>query len=983
MKFRKLTVFILLAALIAGISGPAAYAAGTTVTISNAEELKEFAIKCKLDSYSEGLNVVLKGDIDLGGEPIDPIGSFSGTFNGRGYTIRGVKLASDGSYQGLFRYIRENGAVNNLHVEGDIEPQTLKVAVGGIAGVNYGKITGSSFNGTVRGLENIGGIAGENYGEITNCSSDGTIAGKTATGGIAGYNEGKIEACSNAASVNITIESSAVNVDDLSVSDLNTLKLVKADDEDTVSDSGGIAGFSSGMILSCSNTGTIGYQHFGYNVGGIAGRQSGYIEGCTNRGEIYGKKDIGGICGQMEPYMILTQVESLIDELNALNSSLNYAMAHLGSNSSQAGAVVSDIQGNANDATNNAIEMDKNSDDPQLPQNQQQEDKKDIDMGEVADKTEDYIGGVKDQIGDDTLGNVSDAIGGNGELSQEDYENLIGAGGTVVGDGAGAIGDKIEQKNDEEAKKQEEYNKNQAALNSNMSSMASNVARLNVLLAGAMGDLSSDMIGVNSHFAKVSMLVANLLSGNAISLEDISEFDSEAIKDGKVNKSTNYGSINGDINVGGIGGDMGIEMQYDLEGTLLSQASEIELIRNSYETRCITRECVNNGIVNAKKDYLGGIVGYQEIGYITNCTDYGDIVGDDSTYVGGIAGYSATRIDNSQAMCDITGAKYVGGIVGYGYKIHNCATMINLTKTAASPGAIAGWADVLLYDEGEDYDKAKTPEELEAAKEYYISDNIYVHDTLGAIDDLSYDGKAYAVTYSRMIKNDELPESFRTLKLTFRADGEVVDEVNFIYGGSIRKDQIPAVPEKAGYVGFWPEQSFSNLHCSYAIDAIYVANSTALSSGLTGGENQVPVLLADGSFTYGSELQLKEYTASRPNITNGNIIELWDAEIIGNRDDNGSYYLRYLMPELSGKNRILSVYVRNEDGTWTMADTKVNGSYVAFPAQGDKVTFCSIESGAALSPVVIIIAVAAAAAIAAASVIIIKKKKISATPIEE
>lgn len=40
------------------------------------------------------------------------------------------------------------------------------------------------------------------------------------------------------------------------------------------SDIGGIAGRSSGLILSCANTGSIGYAHVGYNVGGVVGRQS-------------------------------------------------------------------------------------------------------------------------------------------------------------------------------------------------------------------------------------------------------------------------------------------------------------------------------------------------------------------------------------------------------------------------------------------------------------------------------------------------------------------------------------------------------------------------------------------------------------------------------------------------------------------------------------------------------------------------------------
>ena len=58
---------------------------------------------------------------------------------------------------------------------------------------------------------------------------------------------------------------------------------------------GGIAGISSGIIQSCTNYGTVGYQHVGYNIGWHRRRQSGYLNGCADRGVVYGRKDVGGI----------------------------------------------------------------------------------------------------------------------------------------------------------------------------------------------------------------------------------------------------------------------------------------------------------------------------------------------------------------------------------------------------------------------------------------------------------------------------------------------------------------------------------------------------------------------------------------------------------------------------------------------------------------------------------------------------------------
>ena len=70
-------------------------------------------------------------------------------------------------------------------------------------------------------------------------------------------------------------------------------------------DSGGIAGLSTGIIQLCTNNGSIGYEHVGYNAGGIVGRQSGYVYSCENKGLVCGRKDVGGIAGQTEPYVAI------------------------------------------------------------------------------------------------------------------------------------------------------------------------------------------------------------------------------------------------------------------------------------------------------------------------------------------------------------------------------------------------------------------------------------------------------------------------------------------------------------------------------------------------------------------------------------------------------------------------------------------------------------------------------------------------------
>ena len=99
--------------------------------------------------------------------------------------------------------------------------------------------------------------------------------------------------------------------------------MAAADDDATNSvtnvatDTGGIAGRSSGMILTSVNTGTVGYEHIGYNVGGIVGRTDGLVSGCVNQGHILGRKDVGGIAGQAEPYRELDLSKDTIKRLRS------------------------------------------------------------------------------------------------------------------------------------------------------------------------------------------------------------------------------------------------------------------------------------------------------------------------------------------------------------------------------------------------------------------------------------------------------------------------------------------------------------------------------------------------------------------------------------------------------------------------------------------------------------------------------------------
>ena len=300
----------------------------STIHIQTQEDLKKLAENCRLDTWSQGKTVILDNNLTLD-ETADaflPIPTFGGTFEGNGHTISGLSLDGENSRAGLFDTLQASAVINHLAVVGQITPSGKGDTIGGLAGKNYGKINGCSFEGTVQGTVSVGGLVGinETTGQMINCQFQGTVTGEHYVGGVAGQNTGSLIQCENHGEINTTAVEVSANISDISL--LRTTESIPAG-----TDIGGIAGFSNGIIQSCENAGNVGYEHMGYNVGGIAGRQSGYLDNCKNTGTINGRKDVGGIVGQLEPQVTLRYDKDLLDqlweELDTLQALTNQAAA--------------------------------------------------------------------------------------------------------------------------------------------------------------------------------------------------------------------------------------------------------------------------------------------------------------------------------------------------------------------------------------------------------------------------------------------------------------------------------------------------------------------------------------------------------------------------------------------------------------------------------------------------------------------------------
>ena len=264
------------------------------VEIGSAEEL----IALMNDSSMWAGDYKLTADIDL--TDVDgqaPIGNttttFTGTFNGQGYSIKGLNLTNlTVSRVGLFGCIEGDAIVKDLTVYGEVS--TSGIAVGGIVGivqknavvvncVNYCNVSSSAASDSM-----VGGIAGtlrsnsaSSNAKIINCKNYGAVTGNQHVGGIAGqvsvFSGGEtgttltVSGCANYGTVNATASSSRYH--------------------------GGITGYITARAESQVT-----------------------VENCLNAGDVTGGRDVGGIVGWVTPVVTNSIVTN-----NLMNSGDVYA----------------------------------------------------------------------------------------------------------------------------------------------------------------------------------------------------------------------------------------------------------------------------------------------------------------------------------------------------------------------------------------------------------------------------------------------------------------------------------------------------------------------------------------------------------------------------------------------------------------------------------------------------------------------------------
>ena len=293
--------------------GTLTYDEDQVIWVRSNEDLKELAKNCTLDTWSRDKVVILDADLDFTSEGITLIPTFGGIFLGQGHTIKGFAIEGTSNNIGFFRYIQETGQVWNLNIQMDATAGTGHSGIGILAGQNKGLISGCSVNGTMNVNNDAGLLVGINEvsGIIEDSTVDGMVSGNHRVGGLVGTNKGGITGCTNNALVNTNAKDNKIDIQSLTLDEI-----LSTENAASVTDIGGIAGSNEGVILYSTNNGSVGYQHVGYNIGGIAGSQTGFIMSCENHGRLNGRKDVGGIAGQMEPSSRMEYEEDTMEKLS-------------------------------------------------------------------------------------------------------------------------------------------------------------------------------------------------------------------------------------------------------------------------------------------------------------------------------------------------------------------------------------------------------------------------------------------------------------------------------------------------------------------------------------------------------------------------------------------------------------------------------------------------------------------------------------------
>ena len=971
-------------------------AAKNAIHISSVNELTDFARSCTLDTWSVGKVFVLDTDIDLTGTDFIPIPTFGGTFLGQGHTISGLSLPGGSNHMALFRYVQEEGEISQLTVSGSARADSSHSGLALLAGVNCGIIDDCHASCTINGGEKAGGITGINEmtGVISNCSVSGLVTGDHLIGGIAGENSGTISGCQNHCNVNTIPDDNHIDLANIDI-DTALTDLLTTENAASVTDIGGITGSNTGTVRGCVNDGAIGYQHVGYNIGGIAGSQSGFIEGCANYGILNGRKDIGGIVGQMEPSSHLQFDEDTLKKLNEEFNVLHDLFTKLdqdcgGSSSSLTGQV---------DQLLNSVENAQNAVDQILGTASQ-------DFSSFAEPTDlTTLPSPKPVSLDflDALPTISASPSPTPEGSATPFATPTPSAEPTPSVTPTAA----------------------PTATAGPASGTSEVFIPKPLSAPRLiqGGILYEPDGPDHEQKTPSPSPAETAtpsptflwpdgwptpSGNWDGL-DHGIFDDIDRED--VEKSINDAQQNIYEDASGILEDIQTRMQNRISvignrfdsarNTLGSSFSSIitdtrllnsmldnenQLVLNDFQAIIDELNAITDLITDPNPadpdEILEDISDEDRItdttGKVMNCANKGLVNGD--LNVGGIAG-SLSRENNLDPendfdldqydttlnfryqerivvrQCDnagkIEGKKdCIGGIAG--------EMLLGSIMESTNSGAVKSDGNKIggIAGEGNNIHDCVSMVEIREGNCYLgsiagtvepkgeVSGCYFVEGCPAGIDGISYAGSAQPLAYEEFLTLTDLPDLFLKIYLTFEADGRIVDIIPLDYGESVSLESLPDVPKKDGFTGTWSDFCSSDITFDQTIEALYNEYITTLESDLCDGAR--PVLLAEGIFTPEDKLSVSNIEAyPQEGLTNAVCYRI---HMTGSGEP--PFTFRMLIPADMENPRLEWL-----DGqkNWISIPAEKDGSYLVFSLSDRDAVVSCVHRPATIPPLMIIL----------------------------
>jgi len=221
MKKRLISMLLVFVLVLSMLGGAFTVSAASNYYITNAEELKQFALDVNAGKDFTQYKVVLTEDIILNENLVDsegnllrtdaeewiPIGTsehpFVGVFDGKGHTVSGLYISgTKESNKALFGVVSKTTIYNIIVKDSYVSGYSEVGAVMGYAKDDSMITNCHNYNTTVYAeYQRAGGVVGQvHYSNVFNCSNYGYIkAGSRCTGGICGdnYRNGKIYNCAN------------------------------------------------------------------------------------------------------------------------------------------------------------------------------------------------------------------------------------------------------------------------------------------------------------------------------------------------------------------------------------------------------------------------------------------------------------------------------------------------------------------------------------------------------------------------------------------------------------------------------------------------------------------------------------------------------------------------------------------------------------------------------------------------------------------